>query len=92
MTVTCGGCGDHREAAQSGAMDSALTLVGLPIALGIIMLGLGLGLTVDDFRRVARLSEGRPSSPWSARSLVLPALCFGLVLAVRPGAANWRSA
>ena len=35
-------------------MDSALTTVGLPIALGIIMFGLGLSLTPDDFRRVAR--------------------------------------
>ena len=34
-------------------MDSAVTLIGLPVALGIIMLGLGLGLTMADFRRVA---------------------------------------
>jgi BASS family bile acid:Na+ symporter len=30
-----------------------LTTVILPIALGIIMLGLGLGLSLDDFKRVA---------------------------------------
>ena len=35
-------------------MDSALSTVGLPIALAIIMLGLGLDLTVADFRRVGR--------------------------------------
>ena len=35
-------------------MDSALTTVGLPIALAIIMFGLGLDLTADDFRRVGR--------------------------------------
>ena len=35
-------------------MDSALTTVGLPIALAIVMFGLGLGLTSDDFRRVAK--------------------------------------
>ena len=33
---------------------SLLTNLLLPLALGIIMLGLGLGLTLDDFRRVAR--------------------------------------
>ena len=31
---------------------SALTAVFLPLALGVIMLGLGLGLTIDDFKRV----------------------------------------
>ena len=31
-------------------MDSALTTVGLPAALGIIMFGLGLSLTIADFR------------------------------------------
>ena len=35
-------------------MDSALTSVGLPIALAIIMFGLGLGLTVADFKRVGK--------------------------------------
>ncbi len=35
-------------------MDSALVSVGLPAALAIIMFGLGLSLTPDDFRRVAR--------------------------------------
>ena len=44
-------------------MDSALTTIGLPIALAIIMFGLGLGLT----RR--RLPPGRRSTrrPWSSR-------------------------
>ncbi|MFQ6170193.1 bile acid:sodium symporter family protein [Oryzobacter sp. R7] len=35
-------------------MDSALVSVGLPLALAVIMFGLGLALTPDDFRRVAR--------------------------------------
>lgn len=35
-------------------MDSALGSVGLPIALAIVMFGLGLSLTVEDFRRTAR--------------------------------------
>ncbi|QOC92813.1 bile acid:sodium symporter family protein [Micromonospora craniellae] len=61
-------------------MDSALTLVGLPIALGIIMLGLGLGLTVADFRRVAQHPKAAVIA-LACQVLLLPALCFGLVLA-----------
>ncbi|MEW2384357.1 bile acid:sodium symporter family protein [Micromonospora sp. NPDC047707] len=61
-------------------MDSALTLVGLPVALGIIMLGLGLGLTTEDFRRVARHPRAAVIA-LVCQVLVLPALCFGLVLA-----------
>jgi BASS family bile acid:Na+ symporter len=34
---------------------SLLTNVLLPLALGIVMLGLGLGLTVDDFRRIVTM-------------------------------------
>lgn len=62
-------------------MDSALTTVGLPVALGIIMLGLGLSLTLDDFRRVAQ----HPRAVLVAlgcQLLVLPLLCFGLVEAL----------
>ncbi|OJF13866.1 hypothetical protein [Couchioplanes caeruleus] len=62
-------------------MDSSLTAVGLPIALGIIMLGLGLGLAVADFRRVVRYP--RPALiALGCQALLLPALCFGLVLAL----------
>ncbi|MEG3636689.1 MULTISPECIES: bile acid:sodium symporter family protein [unclassified Micromonospora] len=61
-------------------MDSALTLIGLPVALGIIMLGLGLGLTTGDFRRVARHPKAAVIA-LGCQVLLLPALCFGLVLA-----------
>ncbi|MET8372137.1 bile acid:sodium symporter family protein [Micromonospora profundi] len=61
-------------------MDSALTLIGLPIALGVIMLGLGLGLTVEDFRRVAQHPRAAVIA-LVCQVLVLPAICFGLVLA-----------
>ncbi|MFG2103652.1 bile acid:sodium symporter family protein [Micromonospora echinaurantiaca] len=61
-------------------MDSALTLIGLPIALGVIMLGLGLGLTVDDFRRVAHHPKAAVIA-LVCQVLLLPALCFALVLA-----------
>lgn len=60
-------------------MDSALTTVGLPLALGIIMFGLGLSLTVDDFRRVRQ----HPRAVFIALAcqlVLLPAVCFGLVL------------
>ena len=59
-------------------MDSALTTVGLPIALGIIMFGLGLSLTPDDFRRVARHPRA-VAVALACQLLLLPAICFGLV-------------
>jgi bile acid:Na+ symporter, BASS family len=62
-------------------VDSALATVALPAALAVVMFGLGLSLTVDDFVRVTR----RPRAAVVAlglQLLVLPALCFGLVIAV----------
>ncbi|MGW9629536.1 bile acid:sodium symporter family protein [Agromyces sp. NPDC055520] len=60
-------------------MGSALTTIGLPVALGIIMFGLGLSLTPADFARVAK----HPKAVIIAlvcQLIVLPALCLGLVL------------
>lgn len=60
-------------------MDSALSTIGLPIALGIIMFGLGLSLTVGDFARVLK----QPKAVFIALAcqlVMLPAICFGLVL------------
>ena len=60
-------------------MDSALTEIGLPIALAIIMFGLGLDLTVADFRRVGK----QPKAVLVAlgcQLVLLPAACFGLVV------------
>ncbi|MBO3741434.1 bile acid:sodium symporter family protein [Actinoplanes flavus] len=62
-------------------MDSPLTTIGLPIALGIIMLGLGLGLTVADFRRVGRYPKPALIA-LACQALLLPAFCFGLVVAL----------
>jgi len=60
-------------------MQSSLTLsIGLPAALCIIMLGLGLSLKLEDFVRVL-------ARPWPVivglfcQVLILPALCFVLV-------------
>ena len=60
-------------------MDSALTSVGLPIALAIIMFGLGLGLTAADFKRVGKHPRAVVVA-LSCQIVLLPAVCFGLVL------------
>ena len=60
--------------------DSALITVGLPVALAIIMFGLGLSLTVDDFRRVARTPKA-VAVALVLQVLVLPVVAFGLVTA-----------
>jgi BASS family bile acid:Na+ symporter len=60
-------------------MDSALTTVGLPIALAIIMFGLGLDLTVGDFRRVGRHPRA-VAVALGCQLVLLPAICFGLVV------------
>ena len=61
-------------------MDSALTTVGLPLALGIIMFGLGLSLTVADFRRVAQHPKVMLIA-LGCQLVLLPLVCFGLVTA-----------
>jgi BASS family bile acid:Na+ symporter len=60
-------------------MGSALTSIGLPVALGIIMFGLGLSLRPADFARVAK----HPKAVVIAlvcQLVLLPALCLGLVM------------
>ncbi len=57
---------------------SALTTIGLPVALGIIMFGLGLSLTPADFARVGK----HPKAVLVAlgcQLILLPAIAFGLV-------------
>ncbi len=60
-------------------MDSALTTVGLPLALAIIMFGLGLDLTLADFRRVGRAPKA-VAVALACQVVLLPAICFGLVV------------
>ncbi|GAB3630657.1 bile acid:sodium symporter family protein [Microbacterium shaanxiense] len=60
-------------------MGSALTTIGLPVALGIIMLGLGLSLTIADFARVLKQPKAVLTA-LACQLLILPAICFGLVL------------
>lgn len=81
---------------------SLLTSLLLPLALGVIMFGLGLGLGLDDFRRIARYPRAVVIGlvlqigvlPWAAFGLALlfrlpPELAVGLMLlAASPGGAT----
>jgi BASS family bile acid:Na+ symporter len=58
---------------------STATTVFLPIALAVIMFGLGLSLTVADFTRVVRYPRASLIA-LACQILVLPAICLGLVL------------
>jgi len=57
---------------------SIATELFLPIALGIIMLGLGLSLTLEDFRRVAKYPKAITVA-LACQMILLPVLCFFLV-------------
>ena len=56
---------------------SLLTSLLLPLALGVIMFGLGLGLTGEDFRRVARYPRAVLAG-LGLQTLLLPWVAFGL--------------
>ncbi|NOT75510.1 MAG: bile acid:sodium symporter family protein [Cyclobacteriaceae bacterium] len=58
---------------------SSLTTTLMPIALGTIMLGLGLSLSIADFRRVT-LYPKAITIAMVCQMILLPALCFGLVI------------
>ena len=58
--------------------DSVLTSVLLPIALAIIMFGLGLSLTTGDFARVARMPKAVLVA-LGTQVVLLPVICLGLV-------------
>ena len=58
--------------------DSSAPIIFLPVALGIIMLGLGLSLTVQDFRNVAE----KPKAVIVAlvcQTVILPLACTAVV-------------
>lgn len=61
--------------------NSLLTLF-LPIALGIIMLGLGLSLTIDDFKRVTRYPKAMFIGLF-CQMILLPGICFLICLLFR---------
>jgi BASS family bile acid:Na+ symporter len=58
---------------------SVITTLILPVALGIIMLGLGLSLTLEDFRRVAKYPKD-VSIALVCQMVLLPVACFGIVI------------
>ncbi|MFF4870783.1 bile acid:sodium symporter family protein [Streptomyces sp. NPDC000961] len=60
-------------------MDTPLATVFLPLALAVIMFGLGLSLTIDDFRRVRRHPRAVVVA-MCCQLLLLPVLCLGLVV------------
>jgi BASS family bile acid:Na+ symporter len=60
-------------------MSSGVLLILFPVAVAIIMLGLGLSLTVEDFRRVVRYPRA-VAVVLACQMLVLPAICLGIVV------------
>ncbi|MEE2038367.1 bile acid:sodium symporter family protein [Nocardiopsis sp. CT-R113] len=64
-------------------MDSAIATIALPAALAVIMLGLGLSLTVDDFVRLVRL-PGTVALILGCQILLLPLFAFVLVVLFQP--------
>ncbi len=62
----------------------------LPLALALVMFGLGLTLTVPDFARVVKYPKAAAIA-LVCQVVILPAVCLGLVL--RSGSkVCWRSA
>ncbi|MFD3594768.1 bile acid:sodium symporter family protein [Nocardia sp. NPDC058640] len=60
-------------------MNSPLVSIGLPLALAVIMFGLGLSLTTADFTRIAKTPR-IVAIALVCQLLVLPVAAFGLVL------------
>lgn len=56
-----------------------ITTVIMPFALGIIMLGLGLSLTIADFQRVAEYPKAVFIGLF-CQMILLPAVCFGIAV------------
>lgn len=61
-------------------MSSIVFTIFMPAALGLVMFGLGLTLTVADFKRVLRYPKATAVA-LACQLVLLPVVCFGLVLA-----------
>ncbi|NGO78651.1 bile acid:sodium symporter family protein [Streptomyces sp. YC504] len=61
-------------------MDSGLVTILVPIVLAVIMFGLGMSLSVGDFGRVREYPKVVVAA-LGCQLIVLPAVCFGLVVA-----------
>jgi len=59
---------------------NVLTAVALPAALAVIMLGLGLSLTLDDFKRIVVYPKA-VAVGLACQMLLLPFVCFGIARA-----------
>ena len=57
---------------------SFFTLLFLPLALGFIMLGLGLSLTIADFRRIVKYPKA-VGVALACQMILLPVICFSLI-------------
>lgn len=58
---------------------NAILTLFLPIALGIIMLGLGLSLTISDFKRVVTFPKAIIIGLF-CQMILLPIVCFGIAI------------
>ncbi|MFZ9982336.1 MAG: bile acid:sodium symporter family protein [Cyclobacteriaceae bacterium] len=58
--------------------DNSLLTTVMPIALAVIMLGLGLSLTIEDFRRVVKYPKAVFTGLF-CQMIILPAACFAIV-------------
>lgn len=65
---------------HGGIETSLVTDVVLPLALAVIMLGMGLSLRVDDFRRIARHPKA-VAVGLGSQVIVLPILAMGVAVA-----------
>jgi bile acid:Na+ symporter, BASS family len=61
-------------------MTSSVFTIFLPVSLALVMFGLGLTLTVADFKRVLKYPKATAVA-LACQLVLLPAVCFGLVLA-----------
>ena len=61
-------------------MSSTVFTIFMPVALALVMFGLGLTLTVADFKRVVKYPKATAVA-LACQLVVLPVVCFGLVLA-----------
>ena len=59
-------------------MNDPLLTIFLPAALGVIMLGLGLSLTLADFARVAKYPRPVLIGLF-CQVIILPLVCFGML-------------
>lgn len=59
-----------------------ITSLFLPLALGIIMLGLGLSLSIDDFKRVVLYPKAIFIGLF-CQMILLPFICFGIAIAFK---------